>query len=68
MWVVYTKIHDNGTHENWYYGCYDDYNRANEVALSLGNEWPIYHSVCKVEEALDYGIQNLPNWILELER
>ena len=65
MWVVYTKIHENGSHENWYYGCYDNYNKANEVALDLGGSWPVYHCVCEAEKVRDYNIKNVPNYVLE---
>ena len=60
MYVVYTEIHENGSLERWYYGTYSSKNRANEVALELGGRWPVYHCVCPKDEAVDYGIQNLP--------
>lgn len=58
MYIVYTEIHENGI-ERWYYGTYDRHT-ANEVALALGGEYPIYHCVCKAEEADAFGILNLP--------
>ena len=63
MYVVYTEIHENGQVERWYYGTYDTSNRANEVALMLGGEWPIYHCVCDADKAKDFGIQNLPKYL-----
>ena len=60
MYIVYTQIHENHTIERWYYGTYETAERADEVALALGNEYPTFHCVCKAEEANDYGIQNLP--------
>lgn len=60
MFTVFTEIHENGTVERWYYGTYNDRDFANEVAIDLGNEWPVYHCVCRAEEAEDWGILNLP--------
>lgn len=59
-YVVYTQIHEAGRIERWYYGTYNDRNRANEVAYDLGGEYPVYHCLCKESEAKDYNIQNLP--------
>lgn len=60
MFTVFTEIHENGRVERWYYGTYNDRDFANEVAIDLGNEWPVYHCVCRAEEAEDWGILNLP--------
>lgn len=60
MFTVYTEIHENGTVERWYYGTYADRDRANEVALELGGEWPVFHCVCPRDEAEAWGILNLP--------
>lgn len=57
-YIVYTEILENGV-ERWYYGTYD-YDRANEVALELGSEYPIYHCVCALEDAERMGVKNLP--------
>lgn len=65
MWVVYTEIHEDGDHllpgevERWYYGRWADRDKANEVAIELGNEWPTYHCVCAEEDAEKLGIQNM---------
>ena len=59
MFVVFTEIiNDNGI-ERWYYGTYEKA-RANEVAYQLGGEYPIYHSICPLEDAKKWGIKNLP--------
>lgn len=63
-YVVYTKIHkEDGTIERWYYGVYKNEDRANEVALELGGEYPVYHCICEEEEAKNYGIMNLPDYM-----
>lgn len=58
-YVVYTEILKEEGIERWYYGTYTR-ERANEVALQLGNEYPIYHCVIEAEEAVEFGIKNLP--------
>lgn len=60
MWVVYTEIHENENIDRWYYGTYKDRDRANEVALELGNEYPIYHCVVSLEDSIKFNIKNLP--------
>ena len=63
-YVVYTKIHkEDSSIEKWYYGVYSDSNRANEVALELGAEYPVYHCVCKEDEVKKQGILNLPEYM-----
>lgn len=63
MWIVFTEIHNENGVERWYYGKWSDRDRANEVALELGGEWPIYHCVCAEADAEKFGIQNLnSNW------
>lgn len=59
-YIVYTEIHTGGDMERWYYGTYDR-NRANEVALSLGNDNGVWHCVCKTEEAKALNVLNLPS-------
>lgn len=61
MYVVYTEIL-NGTPnpERWYYGTFESSNRANEVALRLGSEYPTYHCVADLEDAEELGIRNMP--------
>ena len=59
MYIVYTEIHEKGKVERWYYGAYENSNRANEVALMLGQEYPIFHCVCKAEDAEKLNIQNM---------
>ena len=58
-YIVYTEILENGKVERWYYGTYNR-DRANEVALELGGEYPIYHCVCALADAERMGVQNLP--------
>ena len=60
MYIVFSEIHKDGKVERWYYGTWPDRNSANEVALELGNNWPVYHCVCPEEEAEEFGIQNMP--------
>ena len=60
MYIVFTQIHENHTSSRWYYGTYETADRANEVALALGGEYPTFHCVCEASEAEAYGIQNLP--------
>lgn len=60
MYIVYTEIHKDGKVERWYYGTWADRDRANEVAMDLDGEWPIYYSVCREDEAEELGVQNLP--------
>ena len=62
MFIVYTEIHKNDGFERWFYGQYEDENRANEVAISLGHNPSegIYHCVCDASDAKAFGIQNLP--------
>lgn len=57
--MVITEIHENGKMERWYYGTYNRA-RANEVALELGGEWPVYHCVIPANEAESWGVKNLP--------
>lgn len=57
MFVVYTEIIGKEI-ERWFYGRYTSYERANEVALALGGEYPIYHCVCKEEDIVRFGIRN----------
>lgn len=59
-YVVYTEIHTNGGLDRWYYGTYTR-NRANEVALELGGEYPVFRCVCKATQVHDYSIKNLPD-------
>lgn len=60
-YVVYTEMFVNNSVERWYYGRYD-YNRANEMAMELGNDYAsnIFHCVCTMEEARELGVKNLP--------
>ena len=60
MYTIYTEIHENGTTERWYYGTYADRDMANEIAIDLWGEWPVYHCVCRAEEAEALGVLNLP--------
>ena len=57
-YIVYTEIHHDEV-ERWYYGTYDR-EKANDVALEMGGAYPIYHCVCKEEDAEELNIQNLP--------
>lgn len=59
MWIVYTEIHTDSDVERWYYGVWDDHNRANEVAIALGNNYPVFHCVCSESDANKLGIQNM---------
>lgn len=59
-YIVYTEIHAGSDMERWYYGTYDR-NRANEVALNLGNSNSVWHCVCKIEEAKALNVLNLPS-------
>lgn len=62
MFVVYTEIfHENNNVERWFYGRYPSRNRANEVAMMLGREYPIFHCVVPEEEAIALGVKNMPN-------
>lgn len=62
-YIVYTEVHnwDNGTVERWYYGCWADRDKANEVALELGCDRAegIWHCVCREDEAEGLGIHNM---------
>lgn len=59
-YIVYTEIHhDQGETERWYYGTYTR-EKANEVAIELGNNYPIYHCVCEEKDAEKFGILNMP--------
>lgn len=44
----------------WYYGTFTDRNRANEVAMELGNDYPFFHAVIPAEDAESWGVLNLP--------
>lgn len=59
-YIVYTEHHFDEKVERWYYGTYENRDRANEVALELGYAYPWYHCVCGLEEAFELGVQNLP--------
>lgn len=61
MYIVYTEIIKENGVERWYYGTYRESDRANEVALELGGEHPIYHCVCGAEDAKALKILNLPH-------
>lgn len=60
MWIVYTEIL-NGTPnpERWYYGRYSNVDKANEVAIELGNDSTTYHCVCNEEMAEKLNIKNI---------
>jgi len=64
-YVVYTEIRKGSYSERWYYGTYDDLNKANDVAYELGHgyedEFDIYHCVCDASQAVKFGIRNLPD-------
>lgn len=62
MFVVYTELFENGERERWFYGCYGSRERANDVAYELGQNWEtkVFHSICSLEEAVEYGIKNMP--------
>lgn len=63
-YIVYTEIHgNNGDTERWYYGIWEDRNEANEVALELGGEYPVYHNVCPLSQAKELRIQNMPRYL-----
>ena len=59
MYIVFTESFEGAQVERWYYGRWADKNTANEVALDLGGQWPIYHCVCTAEEAVVLGVQNM---------
>lgn len=65
MWIVYTEIHDENGVERWYYGRWDDHNKANEVAIELnnnrGSKYPVCSCVCHVDNAEKLGIMNMYN-------
>lgn len=58
-YMVVTEIHDAGSVERWFYGCWDDEDRANEVALELGAHDGIYHIVIDASNAEAMGVQNI---------
>ena len=60
MYMVITEIVNPDKTSRWYYGQYKDSNKANEVAISLGNEYPVFHSVIPSEQAAEFGVLNLP--------
>lgn len=58
MYIVYTEIIGEEL-ERWYYGTYTR-EEANRVAYELGGDYPVYHCVCKAEDAEKFNILNLP--------
>lgn len=60
MFITYTEIHGENGLERWFYGAYNTRERANEVALELGSEYPVYRCVCEAAEAKELGIRNMP--------
>lgn len=59
MWVVYTEIHTEKGVERWYYGKYNNRDRANEVALELKSSYPIFHRVCPFGQVEELKIKNI---------
>lgn len=63
-YIVYTEICSNYEHtpERFFYGLYDNRDRANEVAIDLGNDYDrgIFHYVCLDTDAETFHIQNYP--------
>lgn len=60
-YIVFTEIHyKDGYIERWYFGRFNNRDKANEIAIELGNQYPIFHSVCAESDAEDFDIHNLP--------
>lgn len=57
--VITENYTENGI-ERWYYGTWQNRDRANEAALELGGEWPTCHCVIPAAEAEAYEVKNLP--------
>lgn len=61
--IIITEILTTSGIDRWYYGAYSSLARANEVALLMNdnNEDPeIYYSVITRNEAVEWGVNNLP--------
>lgn len=61
-YIIYTEIISKSGTQRWFYGRYDNEDRANDVAYELGQdrENGIYHCVCDEDEAKKLSIQNMP--------
>lgn len=66
-WMVVIEVIENHQSEYWYYGCYADRNRANEVAIALGKDYEkkIFHCVIPTKDAEKFEVNNLPDWWFE---
>ena len=60
MFMVITEIVGESKTERWFYGKYDNQNRANEGAMELGNDYTIFHSVILADKACDFCVLNCP--------
>ena len=67
MWIVYSEIFDDCLPERYFYGSFDDRNKANEIAEKLNQQNDtrtnidrVFYGVCDYKDAVAIEVQELP--------